>query len=217
VNEPPTTDPTALVRLATALGVELEAAQAGPLLAYLDAMLALNEQINLTGIRDRETAVVLHVLDSLAFGLLRLQPRHVLDLGSGNGFPGVAVAALQPRASVVLLDRTGKKVRAIGSCLLTAKLSGIETLLGDAAQVPALHRELRKACDLVLARAVGAPTQLAEMAAPLLRHGGQMVLWLDADAEVPERLPGFRRQQQIGYDLPAPAARHRQIACWRHG
>jgi 16S rRNA (guanine527-N7)-methyltransferase len=88
-----TTDGLQLVERAKALGVTIDEPRATRLLAYLDAMLTINEQINLTAVRDREQAVVLHVLDGLAFDLLdRLHPRHVLDIGTGNGFPGVAIA-----------------------------------------------------------------------------------------------------------------------------
>jgi len=204
----------ALVARAAALAIELDADAAAVLLRYLDAVLALNEQINLTAIRDREQALVLHVLDSLAFARTGIAPRHVLDLGSGNGFPGVAVAALHPRASVVLLDRTGKKVRAMGACLLTARVPGVETLHLDAAQAPSLRKDLRRAFDLVTARAVGAPPAVAELATPLLRPGGRLVLWLDADADAPPQFGSCRREQVLDYELPAPAARHRRLAIY---
>jgi 16S rRNA (guanine527-N7)-methyltransferase len=212
-----TTDKRTLVEKCKALQVVLPEDRAALLLAYLDAMLALNEQINLTAVRDREAAVVLHVLDGLAFARTGLRPHHVLDLGSGNGFPGVCVAALHPGASVVLLDRTGKKVRAMGSCLLTAHLDGVETMHLDAAQAPALRRDLRHAFDLVVARAVSRPAAVAELADPLLRPGGHLVLWLEADAELPQRLGSLRRVQTLRYDLPEPAARQRVLGHWRKG
>lgn len=209
------TDPQSLAAAAKALGAELPTARAELLLAYLDSMLVLNEQINLTAVRDREAAVVLHALDGLAFARTGLTPRHLLDLGTGNGFPGVAVAALHPAATVLLMDKTGKKVRAIGSCLLTARWPGIDTAQLDAAQAPALRRELRHHFDTVVARAVGKPEAVAALADPLLRPGGHLVLWLDADAEVPTSLPACRLDRRVSYDLPEPAARQRLLAVYR--
>lgn len=209
------TDPKLLVERAKALGAELDEPRATRLLAYLDAMLLLNEQINLTAVRDREHAVVLHALDSLAFARTGLHPRHALDLGTGNGFPGVAIATLHPGASVVLMDRTGKKVRAIGSCLVQARFDGVETMNLDAEQAPGLRRDLRHAFDLVTARAVGTPERMATLADPLTRPGGHLVLWLDADAEAPERLGPFRRVALHSYELPAPAARQRVLGHWQ--
>jgi 16S rRNA (guanine527-N7)-methyltransferase len=217
VSTPAHDEAAQLVAGAAALGVTLADEQAMALLRYLDALLLLNEQVNLTAIRDRQQAIVLHLLDSLAFGRSGLVPAHVLDLGSGNGFPGVAVAVLHPRASVLLLDRTSKKVRAIGSCLLTARLGGIETLQADAAQLPALHRDLRRAFDVVTARAIGAPAAVAPLAAPLLRPGGHLALWLDGEADPPAAIDRLRRAAVIRYELPAPAARRRQLALYRGG
>lgn len=209
------TGPEQLVERASALGAELDVGRAATLLAFLDAMLVLNAQINLTAVRDREAAVVLHALDGLAFARSGLHPHHVLDLGSGNGFPGVCIAALHPGTSLALMDKTGKKVRAIGSCLMTAGLDDIETMHLDAAQAPGLHRELRHAFDVVVARAVGRPEAVAPLAEPLCRPGGHLVMWLEADAEIPQRLGRFRLERAIGYELPEPAARRRQLAIWR--
>lgn len=209
------TDVLELLARAKPLGAELDEARAAQLLAYLDAMLVLNEQINLTAVRDRAAAIVLHALDGLAFARTGLRPAHVLDLGTGNGFPGVCVAVLHPLASVMLMDRTGKKVRAVGSCLVTAKLDRVETVNLDAQQAPALRADLRHAFDVVTARAVGKPEQMAELADPLLRPGGQLVLWLDADADAPERLGSLRRAGLHDYELPAPAARQRRIGRWQ--
>lgn len=216
--DPNVTEPdvaATLIDFAKRLGAPLAPERAELLLQYLDAMLLTNQQVNLTAVRDRSAAIVLHVLDSLAFAATGLHPQHVLDLGSGNGFPGVAIAALHPGASVVLMDRTGKKVRAIGGCLVTARLDGVETLHLDAAQAPALRRDLRHAFDLVVARAVGRAEEVELLAEPLLRPGGHLVLWLDADAEVPERLGQCRLVHRHTYDLPEPAARHRQLGHWR--
>ncbi len=212
------TEPAAaatLIDFAKRLGAPLAPERADALLQYLDAMLLINEQVNLTAVRDRAAAVVLHVLDSLAFAATGLHPQHVLDLGSGNGFPGVGIAALHPGASVVLMDRTGKKVRAIGACLVTAHLDGIETVHLDAAQAPSLRRDLRHAFDVVVARAVGRAADVELLAEPMLRPGGHLVLWLDAEADVPDRLGHCRLVHQHAYDLPAPAARRRILGHWR--
>lgn len=206
-----------LVERAAALGARLAPEHAGRLLRYLDAMLEINRVVNLTGVRDPEQAVVLHALDGLAFARAGIEPRHVLDLGTGNGFPGVAVAALCPGASVVLMDRTGKKVRAIGSALVTAGVDAAEVVQLDAAQAPSLRPEMRHAFDTVLARAVGRPEVVAPLAEPLCRPGGHLVLWLEEGAEAPSRLGRFRLERRASYELPEPAPRRRMLGVWRSG
>ena len=212
---PEPTDPNALILKAKALGVAIDEQAADELLDYLDAMLQINEHINLTAVRDPEAAVVLHALDSLAFGLTGLTPHHVLDLGTGNGFPGVGVAVLHPRATVNLMDKTGKKVRAIGTCLVTANLARIETIQMDASQAPSLRKDFRHGFDLVIARAVARPELIATMAQPLVRPGGHLVLWLESDAETPEKLGRFRRSSVISYELPEPSLRSRKLGVWQ--
>lgn len=209
------TDPAALVQKAKTLGVTIDEQQADEMLNYLDAMLETNQHINLTGVRDPEAAVVLHALDSLAFALTGLKPQHVLDLGTGNGFPGVGVAVLHPHATVNLMDKTGKKVRAIGTCLVTAGLDRIETLQMDAQQAPSLRKDFRHGFDLCTARAVSRPQQVASMAEPLVRPGGHLVLWLETEAEVPEKLGRFQHPAVIEYDLPEPAQRTRKLVAWQ--
>ena len=193
----------------------MDAAPAPQLLAYLDAMLAANEHVNLTAIRDRAQALGLHVADSLALGRAGLAPGACLDLGSGNGFPGVALHFLHPAAEVVLMERTRKKALAIERCLGQAGITGVRVVCVDAAQAPALHPELRAHFDLVTARAVGEPEQVARLARPLLARDGVLALWLEAGAAVaPELAQSLICVQQFGYELPAPAARSRKIALY---
>jgi 16S rRNA (guanine(527)-N(7))-methyltransferase RsmG len=160
-----------------------------PLLAYLDRMLVENQKLNLTAIRDREQALVLHVLDSLqVWAVVAKPPQLILDLGSGNGFPGVAAACLWSDARTVLVERTQKKAAAIVRCLSDVGPSGIEVLPLDASQLPARRPDLAAGADLVLARAFGTLAQGIELAEPLMRrHGSMLVQWKAAQVAVGER------------------------------
>jgi len=208
------TDPHALIEKAKALGITIDEAAAEEVLAYLDAMLFTNQQINLTAVRDREAAVVLHALDSLAFQLSELRPHHVLDLGTGNGFPGVGIAALFPHATALLMDKTGKKVRAIGTCLVTSGIDRVETVQMDASQAPALRKDFRHGFDLCTARAVARPEVVANLAEPLVRPGGHLAIWLEEEADIPTKMGRFHHHKTVTYTLPEPAARTRHLATW---
>ena len=77
---------------------------------HLDLVMAANEQVNLTRITSRDEARVLHIEDSLA-GLPEVQaaPAGLLgDMGSGAGFPGIPLAAVTGRKTV-LIESVGKK------------------------------------------------------------------------------------------------------------
>jgi 16S rRNA (guanine527-N7)-methyltransferase len=205
-----------LAAQAAELSIAADEATCARLLAYLDAMLAKNRQLNLTGVRDPAQAEVLHVLDGLAVGLAGVPCHRALDLGSGNGFPGVAVAALWPDARVELMERTTKKARALEELLRATDLANVAVLHLDADQAPAMQPALRASFDLVTARAVAAPARVAQMAAPLTAPGGHLVLWLDAHTEVgTDPVRGFEVVRELSYDLPAPAARQRRLAVCR--
>ena len=170
-----------------------------PLQRYLRRMLEENEKLNLSGIKDWHEALALHVVDSLYLWVATAKPpRVVLDIGSGNGFPGVAAASLWPDARVLLVERRQKKARAIADCAQDAGLANVETLALDAGQVPALHPKLRHGCDLVLSRATASLADIARLSAPLLRAEGLLVQWKAQKFAEEERREYERQQRRLG-------------------
>lgn len=202
--------------LAAAVGAEISAEGAARLLAYLDAMLAENQHINLTAVRERDAAVMLHALDSVALAACGVEePREVLDLGTGNGFPGVAVACLFPGARLVLMDRRLKKLHAIMRALGAA---GFDTERFEIAHMDAKEAQAQGHAaryDLITTRAVGPPDAVGKLSQPLLAPNGRFVAWLSDETEAPAALKcGLRHVGGTEYDLPAPALRRRRIACY---
>ncbi|MCB9918460.1 MAG: 16S rRNA (guanine(527)-N(7))-methyltransferase RsmG [Planctomycetes bacterium] len=163
-------------------------------LRYLDAMLTANAQVNLTAIRDPHAARVLHALDSLmVHAAVQTPPRIVIDLGSGNGFPGVAAAASWPDTHVICIERTQKKARAITQCAEASGLSNLEVVALDAAQVPARVPGLCERADVVLSRAMADIATIVRYAVPLLaRDGARIVQWKSQDIARSERDAGER-------------------------
>ncbi len=196
---------------------ELPSQQVEPLLAYLDAMLLENQSINLTSIRDPEQALILHALDSLSPAPLALAPRRALDLGSGNGFPGIALRSLYPEVELYLLDRTGKKLRAIERILQAAGQASVEFIDLDARQA-ASRKENKHRFDLITARAVASPEEIGPIAARMLTGSGNLLLWLAGESQAPARLgKQILLQEELRYSLPEPAGRERKLACYgRH-
>jgi len=192
-----------------------------PLLRYLDRMLEENTKLNLTGITERAGALTLHVLDSLhVWAVTPHEPELIVELGSGNGFPGVAAACLWPQARTVLVERTRKKADAIARCLKDVELGRVEVVALDAAQVPSLRPDLSARADLVLARALGPLAEAIELAAPILRrHGSQLVQWKAAEVPGAERAAAaqaarrwhLRPREDHVYELPGTEVRQRRL------
>jgi len=79
-----------------------EAARPG-LERYLDLLAAWSPRVNLTGARTPAERVALLVAAVLPAAPLP-EPGRLIDVGSGNGSPGIVLAALRPELPVVLLE-----------------------------------------------------------------------------------------------------------------
>lgn len=75
---------------------------------YLFLLNKWNLAYNLTAIRDLESMVGKHLLDSLAI-LPWLKGNQIIDVGTGAGLPGIPLALARPDFNFVLLDSNGKK------------------------------------------------------------------------------------------------------------
>ena len=114
-----------------------------------------------------------------------------MDLGTGNGLPGIAAALLWPGARTILVDRREKKIRAVERCLALAGLP--PSIVGVACDGRELSRngpDLVRAVDLVTVRAVGDLASTTREAAPWLARGGRIVHWKAAALDAVERAAG---------------------------
>lgn len=140
------------------------------LLPYLEMMLERNRELNLTSVTEPAEAVKLHLLDSLAiFKFLDLEGKTVIDVGTGGGMPGVAIALYEPEARVTLLDATGKKLAFIKEAC--NKLGIFPDIVNARAEEYA-RTGARESYNVVVARAVAAMPTLLELCMPLVKQGG---------------------------------------------
>ena len=78
------------------------------LMVYLNLIEKWNRVYNLTAIRARDEMIKLHFFDSLSI-LNHVEMEHVLDVGSGAGFPGIVLAITKPELKVTVMDSVNKK------------------------------------------------------------------------------------------------------------
>jgi 16S rRNA (guanine527-N7)-methyltransferase len=128
-----------------------------------------------TTVRTREQAAQTHVADSLvALDLDRVRDaQRIADLGSGAGFPGLALAVALPGAQISLVESQSRR------CDFLRRLSaaaGVENVSVVCARAEEWHDGLLRQ-DLVVARALAPQTVVLEYAAPLLCAGGALVDW----------------------------------------
>jgi 16S rRNA (guanine527-N7)-methyltransferase len=133
------------------------------------------EPSSITTVRDPAAAVDRHVADSLS-GLLVPALRAagtIADLGSGGGFPGLALGIARPDATVTLVESVGRKCDFLRRAAEAIGAANVAVVHGRAED----WRDGLGTQDVVTARALAPLNVLAEYAAPLLRDGGALVAW----------------------------------------
>jgi 16S rRNA (guanine527-N7)-methyltransferase len=187
------------------LGLSLSDQQLTQFVRYQQELLDWNTRFNLTAITDPEDVQIKHFLDSLSLLAVYDRPQaDLLDIGSGAGFPGLALKIARPEWNVTLLEATGKKVTFLRHMIETLHFAGIVAVQGRAEELA--HQEACRAkFDLVTARAVASLSALLEYSAPYCRVGGSIVLPKKGDL-VDELARGRRAAGQVGATLKADAA-----------
>ncbi len=131
-----------------------------------------------------------------------------LDLGSGGGLPGLAVARLLAEAGRaaegVLLDSQRRRTAFLRQAVTDLGWGGSVEVVTDRAEAAARSTALREHFDLVIARSFGPPAVTAECAVGLLRPGGLLVVSEPPD-EPPDRWDDDRLAE-LG--LAPPRIRH---------
>jgi 16S rRNA (guanine527-N7)-methyltransferase len=151
------------------LGIALEPPRVEELLRLVDALELGNAQFNLTAIRDRLGMLRKHVLDSLS-----LQPYlrgvRIADIGTGAGFPGLALAIVNPQRRFTLVEATGKKARFV---VQTAGRLGCANVQVEHARAES-YRPF-ELFDTVVARALSSLADFAAYAGHLCTPDGRLL------------------------------------------
>lgn len=188
----PLPPPPSFTDAAQAQGIEFEPGDLERLGLYLALLLDANKSFNLTAIRDPAEAWTRHILDSLTllpFLAELSEGSQVIDVGSGGGLPGIPLAIALPTLNFTLLEATGKKAEFLRAATGALGLKNVRILAERAEQagqdrgakesIGALtHRTgaHREAYDVAIARAVGLLSVIAELAIPLVKKGGRVLL-----------------------------------------
>ena len=166
---------------------------------HLDLVIEANERVNLTRITSREEAMLLHIEDSLE-GLNELEgaPKGLYgDMGSGAGYPGIPLAIVTGRKTV-LIDARKKKMEAMEDIIVRLGLDQqISTFAGRA---ELLARSQAKRYAALTARALAKLPVLMELASPLLKHGGRLICY-KANIEDDEMIHAKRVKKATGMEI----------------
>jgi len=109
------------------LSLDVSAEIQQKLIDYLQLMLKWNKAYNLTAIKELDSMVIRHILDSLSI-LPFIKSTPILDVGTGPGLPGIPLALCLPDYQFVLLDSNGKKTRFLTQCKIDLHIENIDII-----------------------------------------------------------------------------------------
>ena len=191
------------------LGLEPDAKAAERYRIYYDTLAEQNQVMNLTAIDGEEDSARLHFLDCAALlTLADFSRKRVIDVGSGAGFPGLALKVAQPEMDLTLLDSLDKRVRFLQALCEKLDFPDVSCLHARAEEAPA---ELRESYDIACSRAVARLNLLCELCLPFVRVGGLFLAMKGPGAEEETQEAqkaiaalGGRLERIAVYTVPAP-------------
>ncbi len=142
---------------------------------YADFLVEYNKKVNLTAITDPAEILYKHFIDSVV--LLKfcdISPEsHIIDVGTGAGFPSVPLKIYMPSLRITLLDSLNKRISFLQQLADKLEIDAefIHGRAEDIAKIP----EYRENFDISCARAVANMSLLSEYCLPFVKKGGRFI------------------------------------------
>ena len=192
--------------LAAGVGVELSAASRDHIATWLDLMMAWNARMDLTAAKTEDDLVELMLADALVLAAKIPSGVSVVDVGSGAGAPGLALALARPDLRMALIEPLGKRVSFLRTVLGTVGRTDVR--LERARGEDAIARG--ETWNVAISRATLAPAAWLAMGARLTSRPGSVWI-LVANDDTPTIADGVLAEtvvyEKTGADGAAPAPR----------
>jgi 16S rRNA (guanine527-N7)-methyltransferase len=184
---------------AASVSLQLDEAKLGTLVTWLDLVVRWGARIDLTAARSESELVDLLLADASILAAASEHERRVIDVGSGVGAPGLALALLRPELKLTLLEPREKRAAFLRTALGALERSDVELLRCRSTQVQTASFEV------AVSRATLPP--------PLwLREGARLAtgaVWVLLAKEEPPSVDGWRIDRDVHYVWPlVGSARH---------
>jgi 16S rRNA (guanine527-N7)-methyltransferase len=139
-----------------------------------------------------------HILNCASICDLLAPSSTAVDVGSGAGLPGIAVAVARQDVRVTLLEPLQRRVEWLEEVVADLALPNVDVVRGRAEEL------IGTVCaDVAMARAVAGLPVLAGWCLPLVRPGGRLlaVKGRTAEAELADSLAGLRALGATGWEV----------------
>lgn len=178
--------------------------QCSQISAYIDLLTRWNRMISLTSLTDPNEILRFHVGESIfALQFCDFSSGRLADVGSGAGFPGLALKIFRPNLNVVLLEPNLKKCAFLAEVVRTLELRSVE-ILSKPFEQSAIEID---SLQFLTSRALAQSHRLISWSKSCLSANGSLILWLSAASaselrqdsafewEKPIAIPGSQRRQ----------------------
>ncbi|WP_319205032.1 16S rRNA (guanine(527)-N(7))-methyltransferase RsmG [uncultured Ilyobacter sp.] len=153
------------------LGLGFDGVIVDNLMAYAKLLLETNKHTNLTAIRDEDSLIEKHFIDSmLLHKLISENTENAIDIGTGAGFPGMVLAICNPKIKFTLMDSVGKKTDFLEMVKNELGLENVEVVNDRAEEY--IKNGKRETYDLGLCRGVSKLNVILEYMIPFLKVDG---------------------------------------------
>jgi len=193
--------------VAAATGLSLSAEAESAVSRWLDTLATWNARMDLTAARTSDDAAELMLAD--AFVLASHVPGGVslVDVGTGAGAPGLALALARPDLRVTLVEPLGKRVSFLRTVIGTLRRT-------DVVLVPQRGEDVSSLFDVAVSRATLDPADWLALAARLVSPGGSAWALVASRDAVPAPPASMVADVVVNYDLPF-SKKSRVAACFR--
>jgi 16S rRNA (guanine527-N7)-methyltransferase len=175
--------------------LEATPAQIAAIQRYMGILLVWNEKINLTAIRDPLEVLYRHFCECMyAAVTVPLQAGRLVDVGSGGGFPGLALKIARPELQVILIESNVKKATFLAEVVRELDFSDTRVIVS---RYEELGEEITP-LDFVCSRALGEFDKFLSWARSERVAAEQAILWVGGrDIEEVKRIGGWSWKEPI--------------------
>jgi 16S rRNA (guanine527-N7)-methyltransferase len=173
---------------------------------WLDLLAAWNKSVDLVSARTPEELTDLMLTDAMVLGARLPFGARVVDVGTGAGAPGLALALLRPDLRVTLVEPMNKRVSFLRTTLGTTGRTDVNL---ERARGEELAQRGEK-WDVAVARATLPPAAWLELGTRVVSDPGGSVWVLLARGEPPARR-GWATVEEVRYTQPQTQAPRRAV------
>lgn len=184
--------------------------------SYFENLEETNRVMNLTAISGERDVAQLHFLDcSRLLTMEDFSGKRVIDVGTGAGFPGLAMKIAWPELKLTLLDSLDKRISFLRDTCEKLELADVECIHARAEEIPEGYRE---SFDFAVSRAVARLNLLCELCLPYVKKGGAFIAMKGSEPEqeikeayVALKTLGGTVERRVDYTIPGTDVTHSAV------